>query len=212
MKKGKKAISLFMGLVFLIIFTSAWAGAEEKGGYDASKVAYEGLVSYYSSMSGLENIGNKSRTDYKNREAFLLKNRDLIVDRIARMNAAGHLGEAHHVFENLYESKLAYHPYTKEKFQCSAKAYIDTRTGYRYIKNGQDSYAEYSKRGQYIREVPNDLPLLTRSLRVMPIDGRSCYILYEKYRDGKKVYMSLPADEEHPKNGWEAENVLTASS
>jgi len=78
-------------------------------------------------------------------------------------------------------------------------------------KEGSDRYAEYSKRGQYVMDVSNDLPMLTRILRVMPIEGRSCYILYEKYMDGKKVYMSLPADEEHPKNGWEAEKVLTAS-
>jgi len=211
MKKSTKAISLFMGVLFLIVFTAVWAGAGEKGGYEASEAAYEGLVSYYSSMSGLENIGKTSRMDYKDREAFLLKNREIIVNRIAQMKAACHLGDAHLVFENMYESKLAYHPYTKEKVRCSAKAYIDTRTGYRYVQKGPDRYAEYSKRGQYVRDVPSDLPLLTRSLRVMPIDGQSCYILYEKYMDGKKVYMSLPSDEEHPKNGWEAEKVLTAS-
>ena len=211
MKTGKMTVGLLMGVLLLAVFMFARAEAGEKSIYNASEAAYQGILTYYSSMTGLENAGDGNPMDYKERASFLKENKEIIVSRIAGMNASGHLGDAHRVFENIYDSRLAYHPYTKDMSRCTAKEYIDTGTGYRYIRKGPDSYAEYSKRGKYLRDVADDLPLLTRSLRVMPIDYRSCYVLYEKYMDGQKVYLSLPATEEHPKNGWEAEKVLTAA-
>ncbi len=210
MKKSGVTINCLMGVLLVLFFMAAPVSGEDREGLDASAAAYEGILSYYSSMTGLENAGQGSRMDYKDRESFLRKNREMIVNRIARMNAFVHLEDAHQVFENMYNARLAYHPYTSENSRCVAKAYIDTRTGHRYVRNGPNSYAEYSKRGEFLRNVADDLPLLTQSLRVVPLDDRSSYVLYEKYRDGQRVYLSLPADKEHPKNGWKAEKILTA--
>ncbi|MCF8045295.1 MAG: hypothetical protein K9J83_05490 [Desulfarculaceae bacterium] len=210
MKKSGVTIGCLMGVLLVLSFIAAPASGEDRDGLEASVAAYEGILAYYSSMTGLENAGQGGRMDYADRDSFLRENRETIVNRIARRKAFRHLGDAHQLFENMYEAKLAYHPYTKERTRCVAKAYIDTRTEQRYVRKGPDSYAEYSKRGEYLRDVPADLPLLNRSLRVIPVDERSCYVLYEKYTDGERTYLPLPADEEHPKNGWEAEKVLTA--
>ncbi len=213
MKKSSMKIVFFIGILFALSLIAAPVSAGDYGnGLDASVAAYDGILTYYSAMTKVENTGRKSGMDYKDRETFLKEHREMVVNEIKEKRAFGHIADAHQVFENLYDSRLAYHPYTREQSKCVADAYVDTLTGHKYVRQGPNSYAEYTKRGEYLKSVPADLPLLTKSQAVMPIDHQPCYILYEKYQDGRQVYLSLPADEGHPKNGWKTEEVLTSLS
>lgn len=81
-------------------------------------------------------------------------------------------------------------------------AYFDTATGHQYKQQDPDTYAEYSRNGKFLKYVPANLPLLTKSRNVHPITDNT-YILYENYLAGEKKYLTLPGSESPPE-GWKA--------
>ncbi|MFO7910976.1 MAG: hypothetical protein R6V15_02325 [Desulfotignum sp.] len=86
--------------------------------------------------------------------------------------------------------------------------YIDLATMHRYVKNPDDTYTEYNRRGSFFKIVSPELPLLTTRPHVVPIKG-NCYLLYvNKQMAGQALPMTLKtANESHPE-GWFLEKAL----
>ncbi len=87
-------------------------------------------------------------------------------------------------------------------------AYFDAFTGHKYIKVDNNTYAEYSQKGKFLKNVPSDLPLLVKSSNIYPIPNNG-YILYEKASCGISEHKSLSKDTDHPK-GWKAKKILVS--
>ncbi len=85
-------------------------------------------------------------------------------------------------------------------------SYFDARTGHRYIRYGSDTYAEFSRKGRFLKLVPADLPLLVHGSSIHPITDE-CYVVYERCLEGKMVYQPIPATDPHPE-GWKAQKLL----
>ena len=85
-------------------------------------------------------------------------------------------------------------------------SYFDSLTGHKYIKLDQSTYAEFSKRGAFLKKVPSNLPLLKKSANIHPITEGS-YILYTKSSYGLPDQKILPGTTIHPK-GWKADKIL----
>ncbi|MCD4722555.1 MAG: hypothetical protein K8S13_22265 [Desulfobacula sp.] len=110
--------------------------------------------------------------------------------------------------ENLYKISTKHLPYTKLEPCVTGNGYFDTLTGHRYIKKDDNTYTEYTKKGKFLKTVASDQPLLNKRRSVYPIT-RDSYVLYEKFSDGKIIYLSLPGLEAHPK-GWKANKILVS--
>lgn len=95
--------------------------------------------------------------------------------------------------------------YTAEA-NAKATSYFDAATGHRYLKICDNTYAEYTKKGEFFRTVPSDLPRLNETRCIHPIT-RNCYILYKKRLNGKIQYLSLPGFDAHPE-GWKSDKIL----
>jgi hypothetical protein len=80
---------------------------------------------------------------------------------------------------------------------ATSQMYFDTRTGHKYIKTEVNSYAEYSKKGKYLKTVPSNLPLLVNNRGIHPITQKT-FILYKKGRGEKKGFLLRPGSQEHP--------------
>lgn len=87
-------------------------------------------------------------------------------------------------------------------------SYFDAYTGHKYIKIDVNTYAEYSKRGEFIKNVSSDLPLLTKSSNIHPITSDS-FILYERLSQGSSNQQLLPGQKNHP-DGWKATKLFVA--
>ncbi len=96
--------------------------------------------------------------------------------------------------------------FSGEKFNNNS--YFDIATGHKYIKIDSSSFAEFSKKGEFLKNVPSTLPLLLKSQKIQPIPMNS-YILYEKAFSGASKQKILPTNYSHPK-GWKAKRILVA--
>lgn len=85
---------------------------------------------------------------------------------------------------------------------------LDSRTGHKYVKKGEDSYAEFSKKGKYLKTVPADLPLLINSNHIYPVT-EGTYIFYTNNSTGKDGMTVLPELHKHP-NGYKSLKMLVA--
>ncbi len=88
------------------------------------------------------------------------------------------------------------------------KVYFDASTGHKYIKIDVNTYAEYSKRGKYLKNVPSDLPLLIHRSNILHITDES-YILYEKTSNGSLNQKLIKGHNSHPE-GWNAKKLLVS--
>ncbi|WP_300458412.1 hypothetical protein [Desulfobacula sp.] len=91
---------------------------------------------------------------------------------------------------------------------AASQMYFDTRTGHKYVKNGANSYAEYSKRGRYLKTVPSNLPLLVNNSCIHPITQQT-FILYKKGGGEKKEFVLHPGSQKHP-SGYECVDALVS--
>jgi len=87
-------------------------------------------------------------------------------------------------------------------------AYFDSATGHTYERLDNFTYAEFSKKGKFLKKVPSNLPLLLKSPNVYPVPDNS-FVLYEKGSCGKPEQKLLPKNNDHPK-GWMAKKILVA--
>lgn len=92
--------------------------------------------------------------------------------------------------------------------KATADVYVDLVTMHRYVKNADGNYAEYCRKGTFIKTVPAELPLLTSRSHVKAVPD-NCYLLYVKKQssgtEDKMVLKTLP--DPHPE-GWFLEKAL----
>nr|NJM01203.1 hypothetical protein [Desulfobacula sp.] len=193
-------------IMLLIIATTAWCN--EKDVYSASAAAVDGITQYYSSLSKLENAAGKTLNGITHKDlcGYLQENREQIITHLCETNAYLHLGHAEKAISSLYKNQTRYHAYGKAEYQARSPGYFDSATGHRYYRTSSGEYSEYSKTGRFLKTVPSNLPLLTQSRNICPLD-ENCYILYQQSQLGKKSYIALPGNEKHPA-GWKAEKAL----
>lgn len=99
--------------------------------------------------------------------------------------------------------------YDGKKLMAVGDAYYDTATHHKYVRNPDDTYTEYSKKGKLLRSnVPNHLPLLTSGRYIYDLKPGD-FMVYEKREKGKRRQQILPATQVHPA-GWYAQGSLTA--
>ena len=77
---------------------------------------------------------------------------------------------------------------------------FDSRTGHKYIQNGENSYDEYSKRGKYLKTVRADLPLLVKSKHVYPTT-EATYMLFDSRTGHRYIKKSKNSYSEFSKKG-----------
>ncbi len=87
-------------------------------------------------------------------------------------------------------------------------SYFDSATGHTYERLDNFTYAEFSKKGKFLKKVPSNLPLLLKSPSVHSVPVNS-FILYEKGFCGKPEQKLLPKNMDHPK-GWMAKKIFVA--
>ncbi|THB78226.1 MAG: hypothetical protein D3926_13730 [Desulfobacteraceae bacterium] len=86
-------------------------------------------------------------------------------------------------------------------------AYFDTATGHKYLRNQDNTYTEFSRRGKVLKtSVPNTLPLLVSGRNIIELNKDS-YLVYEKGFSSKTEQQVLPSWEKHPDN-WQCKDVL----
>lgn len=197
-------------LMITALAVPAWSGGPNAS---PSAVAVDQITAYYASMaemtSGSVSVDlDPAEKKYTAMHTYLVKNRDRLITHVRETRSDSDLDHALQAVNRLYKSESAYHAYGKSSFKAAADVYFDCATGHRYHKSGPDAYDEYTRTGRYLKTVPADLPLLTRSRNVHPIcDGD--YILYQKSRAGKTDYLTLPGCENHP-DGWKAEKLMVS--
>ncbi len=90
---------------------------------------------------------------------------------------------------------------------ATGAAYYDTATGHKYVKNPDETYTEFTKKGKLFREsVPNHLALLTTNKYIRDLE-ESCYLLYGRTVNRQPEIMVLPSTQEHPE-GWKCKKML----
>ena len=198
----KRLFIVFILVVFIV--PSCWGS--DKADYKASVIAMDSIINYYSSMAELGDPDQPGTSDCKKRMAYFSKNRDMLITQIAQTKTFSHLARAHQICENSYKSRTKHLPYSKLENCVNGNGYFDTLTGHRYIKRDDKTYAEYTKKGVFLKTIASDQPLLNKSRNVHLITHDS-YILYKKCCAGKTDYLSLPGFEAHPK-GWKADKIL----
>lgn len=86
-------------------------------------------------------------------------------------------------------------------------AYFDVATGHKYIKNQDNTYTEFSKKGKLLRkDVPNNHSLLVSGKYIRPMDP-CCYLVYEKAGGNRMERKILQASMGHPKE-WRCQELL----
>lgn len=122
----------------------------------------------------------------------------MLITQIAQTKTFSHLGRAHQICENSYKNSTKHLPYSKLENCVNGDGDFDTLTGHRYLKRNDKTYAEYTKKGVFLKTIASDQPLLNKSRNIHLITHDS-YILYEKCSNGKINYLSLPGFEAHPR-------------
>jgi hypothetical protein len=85
--------------------------------------------------------------------------------------------------------------------------YYDLATSNKYIKNSEITYAQYSKKGELLKDnVPNTQYHLNNSKYIVELDSSS-YLVYEKNIDGKITEQVLPGYWNHPE-GWRCKRIV----
>ena len=88
-----------------------------------------------------------------------------------------------------------------------AEVYIDLATMHRYVKNSDGTYSQFTRRGEFFKNVPADLPLLSSRNHVVAVQGH-CYFLYVKRElSGEKRTLLTPMPAPHPE-GWLLDKAL----
>ncbi len=92
--------------------------------------------------------------------------------------------------------------------QAKADTYFDIATGHKYIKNTDNTYSEYSKRGKLLRsDVPNTLPLRVSGKYIHEVTPNH-YLVYEKQSYNDLAQKILPGTSLHP-DGWQCKKLMS---
>lgn len=201
----------FYVLAIIIFAMTATAGfCNDKTIYSASAITVDGIMDYYSSMADLKSKNRSALADqnYTALYDYVSKNRDRLIETVAETNSFNNLGRACQIINSLYRNQTMGHSYGSPNSRAAAQGYFDAATGHRYYKTGATTYAEYTKKGDFLKTVSFDLPVLTKSRNVHVLT-KDDYILYRRNILGKKDFLTLPFDDPHPQ-GWKSDKAMVS--
>ncbi|ACN17325.1 FAD-dependent oxidoreductase family protein [Desulforapulum autotrophicum HRM2] len=205
--KPFKTLAVFVLILFMT--GNCWAG--DHGGMSAASTAVTCLTQFYSAMAELPDIDREklTRSDCKKILAFIMDNREMIIKDVARAGAGYQIARVDQIIQSMRrksETGLGYS--AVEVPRVTGETYYDEVTNHRYVKVDKDTYAEFTRKGAFFKNVPASQPHLVKSLYVHPINSDG-FFLYAKQHPGKKEYLTLPAKASHPA-GWYLERAFVA--
>ena len=203
-----KKLCLLFTLIWLIPLAST-AMATDGRNYSAAASSVESILSHCKSLVDLQKSGMEiGRTDYADKLRYMAQNKNRLIKAIARTKNFYNLAVADRIITRMYNQKDSYLGYSYDKPMVRGQQYLDTITGHKYIKKGNQTYAEYGKKGKYLKTVAADQTHLATNRSIQPI-LEDCYLLYMRSHGENREYMTLPADHAHPEN-WKLHKALVA--
>ncbi|MFO7884318.1 MAG: hypothetical protein R6U68_05805 [Desulfobacteraceae bacterium] len=216
-----KIRTLFSALcVLIIVSASGWAGTEknqEKINESREKinVSMDSLLNYYSEMARLE---AKSETPAKavpcfRLQAFVSSSRDEIASVLEKIPGCHEISRAHNIIKRLYlgreKQEVQGHGYHSLKVEAVAPMYVDLITKHKYVRNADNTYSEFTRKGEFFKKISPDQPHLAQNRYVVPVP-ENCYLCYSKNKYLENTAsMVLKSSQSHPE-GWYLENVLVS--
>ncbi|MEA2060864.1 MAG: hypothetical protein U9P10_10240 [Thermodesulfobacteriota bacterium] len=77
------------------------------------------------------------------------------------------------------------------------------------MRNADNTYSEFTRKGEFFKKISPDQPHLTQNRYVMPVP-ENCYLCYSKNKYLENTAsMVLKSSQSHPE-GWYLENVLVS--
>ncbi|MFH2091982.1 MAG: hypothetical protein ABIJ31_06430 [Pseudomonadota bacterium] len=90
---------------------------------------------------------------------------------------------------------------------ATGNSYFDMATGHKYVKNSDNSYTEYTRKGELFKtNVPNTQPHLSSSHYIVEI-VKDSYLVYTQYKGNKLVSQALSSSVQHL-GKWQCTGML----
>lgn len=197
--KPFKLLAVFVLTLFMT--GNCWAG--DHGSMSAASTAVTCLTQFYSAMAELPDIDAEklTRSDCKNILAFIMDNREMVIRDVARAGAGYQIARVDEIIQSMRrKSETCFGSSAVEVLRVTGKTYYDEITNHRYVKVDNDTYAEFTRKGVFFKNVSASQLHLVKSPYVHPIDSDGIF-LYVKQNPGKKEYLTRPAHASHPE-GW----------
>jgi len=204
-----KVFKLLTALV-LTLFLACNAWADDDVDISAASNAVTCLTQFYSAMAELPNInrGKTARLDCKKNLIFIMDNREMIIKDIARAKEGYDIAKADQIIQNMCQKNATGLGNTSTLPKATGEVYFDEAAKHRYVKINNDTYAEYTRKGCFFKNVSSSQPHLAKSQYIHPINEDN-FFLYVKHRTELNKYLTLPCKEPHP-IGWGLQEVLVA--
>ena len=187
---------------------TGWAADDAK--YSASSFSVNSIINYYVGMKHLKKTTPSlfEGVECEKKLKFILENKENLIQVVAKSGAFNDIAKVTHIVDTHYDNKNTIYGYSESKPFARGLSYYDSLTGHKYLKKDENTFQEFSRKGEYLKLVPSDQPHLAQSRYVHPIveDG---FILYSKNTNGKTSFLVKPKNAPHPK-GWYLKNVLVS--
>lgn len=175
--------------------------------FEASHASVDSMISYYSKMTHLRGKAGVGNCDYKTRLKFLLENRDAAALAVMETGGYSSFSEAVAVIEKLCRKQALSVKKRNQNLTATAQRYFDSATGHLYVRNPDNTYTEYSKRGSVLRtNVPADQYRLVHGKWTHAV-GENHYLMYEKSSAGEIETVAIPVTN-GPLVGYNCEKLL----
>jgi len=204
-----KPLKVFQALLLtLLLAVNAW-GTEEAD-ISAASNTVNCLTQFYSSMAQLTDMatGNGKALKYKTTLAYIQGNKASVISAIVRARAGEDIARADGIIQGMIQKNASSPDYRRIQPTATEEMYYDKITKHRYIKKDVNTYAEYTRKGAFFKNVSSCQPHLAKSPYVYPVK-ENCYFLYVKKAPEIKQQIALPARENHPE-GWFLEKAMVS--
>jgi len=152
--------------------------------------------------------GNGKAMKYKTTLAYIQDNKAAVISAIVRARSGYDIARADQIIHSMSQKNASCPGYTTSQPVATEETYFDQKTGHRYVKIDVNTYAEYTRKGEFFKNVSASQPHLAKSCYVHPVEG-DCYFLYVKQDLTTKKCMTLPVKARHPE-GWILEKALVS--
>ncbi|SMC83977.1 hypothetical protein SAMN02746065_11241 [Desulfocicer vacuolatum DSM 3385] len=198
----------FLTALMLSLFLAGNAWSDDDIDISAASNAVLCLTQFYSVMAEFPNInmGDTGRMDCKKILIFIISNRDMIIEDIARAKAGYDIARADQIIQNSFYKSATTFGNTTTLPKAMGSVYYDEASKHKYVKINNATYAEYTRKGYFFKNVSSSLPHLVKSQYIHLINEDN-FFLYVKKRGGINQYLTLSCKEPHP-IGWGLKKVL----
>lgn len=195
-------------LLTLLLAVNAWG--TDDANISAASNAVNCLTQFYSAVAELPEMahGNGKAMKYKTTLAYIQENKATVISAIVRAKGGYDIARADQIIHSMIDKSASGLGYTTTPPMATEEMYYDKITKHRYIKKDVNTYAEYTRKGAFFKNVSSCQPHLAKSPYVHPVEG-DCYFLYVKPAPEIKQHIILPVKENHPE-GWFLEKALVA--